>query len=45
MAVCCHQPDKCRADIPQNVACEYNRADRRKAKKRKRGLIEQKMSE
>lgn len=43
MAVCCHQPDKCKADIPQKVACEYNRADRVKAK-RKKGLIERQHS-
>ena len=40
MAVCCRQPDKCRADVSKNVACEFHRHDVAKAKKRKRGLIE-----
>ncbi len=42
MAMCCRQPDKCKAGIPKSVACEYHRADQRK---RKRGLVESKMTE
>lgn len=34
MAIACHQPGKSRANIPQTVGCEFNRAD---AAKKKRG--------
>ena len=40
MAIACHHPEKSTAGIPQDVACEFNRADAAKAKRAKRKVRE-----
>lgn len=35
MAIACHDPEKSTSGIPQDVACEFNKADARKRAKRK----------
>lgn len=35
MAIACHAPSKGKLGIPREVACEYNRHDRAKTKKKR----------
>ena len=37
MAIACHNPGKSRAGIPQKVACEFNRADARRSRGKRKG--------
>lgn len=36
MAIACHRPGKSRANIPQTVGCEFNAADKAKARGKKK---------